>query len=158
MLADSYAQHFCLIRVEHFKPVSPEIDLVARRRNFPAGVAKQTGKSRDGLRGAFAELNAEQNKVVLEVANTGANFGRVLETQLLYSKKKQEAPGFPIFPHSKRILEVPLNAKVEGENLPVTVLLTFQNFKVEEKLQRAPAVAAATKPTTEGTESRRGNP
>jgi len=107
---------------------------------------------------ARAELNAEQNKVVLEVANTGANFGRVLETQLLYSKKKQEAPGFPIFPHSKRILEVPLNAKVEGENLPVTVLLTFQNFKVEEKLQRAPAVAAATKPTTEGTESRRGNP
>ena len=48
--------------------------------------------------------------------------------------------------------------KVAGENLPVTVLLTFQNFKVEEKLQRAPAVAAATKPTTEGTESRRGNP
>ena len=107
---------------------------------------------------ARAELNAEQNKVVLEVTNTGANFGRVLETQLLYSKKKQEAPGFPIFPHSKRILEVPLDAKAEGENVPVTVLLTFQNFKVEEKLQRAPAVAAATKPTTEGTESRRGNP
>src|SRR5438477_3581291 len=107
---------------------------------------------------ARAELNAEQNKVVLEVANTGANFGRVLETQLLYSKKKQEAPGFPIFPHSKRILEVPLDAKAEGENVPVTVLLTFQNFKVEEKLQRAPGMAAATKPTTEGTESPRGNP
>src|SRR6266446_5155710 len=107
---------------------------------------------------ARAELNAEQNKVVLEVANTGANFGRVLETQLLYSKKKQEAPGFPIFPHSKRILEVPLDAKADGENVPVTVLLTFQNFKVEEKLQRAPAVASATKPTTEGAESRRGNP
>ena len=107
---------------------------------------------------ARAELNAEQNKVVLEVANSGSNFGRVLETQLLYSKKKQEAPGFPIFPHSKRILEVPLDAKAEGENVPVTVLLTFQNFKVEEKLQRAPAVAAATKPTTQGTESPRGNP
>jgi hypothetical protein len=107
---------------------------------------------------ARAELNAEQNKVILEVANTGSNFGRVLATQLLYSKKKQEAPGFPIFPHSKRILEVPLDAKAEGENVPVTVLLTLQNFKVEEKLQRASSVAAATKPTTEATESHRGNP
>src|SRR3954471_11391646 len=79
-----------------------------------------------------AELNLEQNKVVLEVANTGNNFGRVLATQLVYSKKKQDAPGFPIFPHSKRILEVPLEEKPEGEHVPVTVLLTLQNFKVEE--------------------------
>src|SRR6266542_3342293 len=66
---------------------------------------------------ARAELNAEQNKVVLEVANTGANFGR--------------------------ILEVPLDARAEGENVPVTVLLTLQNFKVEEKLQRAASVTSA---------------
>jgi hypothetical protein len=84
-----------------------------------------------------AELNLAQNKVRLEVENTGANFGRVLETQFLYSKKKQEAPGFPVFPHSKRILEVPLEQKAEGENVPVAVTLQFQNFKVEEKLQRS---------------------
>jgi hypothetical protein len=115
---------------------------------------------------ARAELDPAQNKVVLEVVNTGANFGRILETQLLYARKKQEAPGFPIFPHSKRILEVPLDEKVEGENVPVTVQLSFQNFKVEEKLQRAPALASAAKPlTTEGTETteatqntHRGNP
>jgi len=95
---------------------------------------------------ARAELNAQQNKVVIEVANNSANFGRVLETQLLYAKKKQDAPGFPIFPHSKRILEVPLDEKAEAENLPVMVLLSFQNFKVEQKLQRAPAVASACKP------------
>jgi hypothetical protein len=109
---------------------------------------------------ARAELNAEQNKVVLEVANNSANFGRILETQLLYSKKKQEAPGFPIFPHSKRILEVPLDEKAEGENVPITILLSFQNFKVEQKLQRAPALASAAKPstteTTENTENGHG--
>ena len=82
-----------------------------------------------------AELNALENKVVLEVENTGNNFGRVLQTQLLYSRRK-DAPGFPIFPHSKRILEVPLDVKAEGENVPVEVSLQFQNFKVEEKLQR----------------------
>jgi hypothetical protein len=98
-----------------------------------------------------AELSAVDNKVVLEVENTGNNFGRVLQTQLMYAKKKQDAPGFPIFPHSKRILEVPLDAKAEGENVPVEVSLQFQNFKVEEKLQRKkdsePAVVSGLSPT-----------
>jgi hypothetical protein len=100
-----------------------------------------------------AELDAVENKVVLEVENTGNNFGRVLQTQLLGSKKKQEAPGFPIFPHSKRILEVPLDTKAEGENVPVEVSLQFQNFKIEEKLQRKrnaePAVVSGLSTTDE---------
>jgi hypothetical protein len=83
-----------------------------------------------------AELNLAENKILLEVENTGSNFGRVLETQFVYSKKKQDAPGFPVFPHSKRILEVPLEEKADGENVLVTVTLQFQNFKIEEKLQR----------------------
>ena len=58
-----------------------------------------------------AEFDADHNKVLLEVENTGNNFGRVLQTQLANGRKKQDAPGFPIFPHSKRILEVPLDAK-----------------------------------------------
>jgi hypothetical protein len=88
------------------------------------------------VRIARAELNPADNKVVLEVENTGNNFGRVLETQLVYAKKKQEAPGFPMFPHSKRILEVSLEPKAEGENVPVEVTLELRNFKVEEKLRR----------------------
>jgi hypothetical protein len=89
-----------------------------------------------------AELDAATNKVTLEVENTGDNFGRILQTFLLYSKKKQEAPGFPIFPHSKRILEVPLDQKAEGENIPIDVSFNFEKFKVEQKLQRAPALAS----------------
>lgn len=88
-----------------------------------------------------AELHAADNKVVIEVENTGDNFGRVLDTQLVYTKKKQEAPGFPLFPHSKRILEVALQQKAEGENVPVDVSLQLPKFKVEEKLQRVSAVA-----------------
>jgi hypothetical protein len=91
-----------------------------------------------------AELSPAENKVVLEVENTGDNFGRVLQTQLLYSKKKQEAPGFPVFPHSKRILEVPLEEKAEGENVPVEVSFQFEKFKVEEKLQRRNADTVAS--------------
>jgi len=107
-----------------------------------------------------AELNLAENKILLEVENTGSNFGRVLETQLVYSKKKQEAPGFPIFPHSKRILEVPLEEKAERENVPLTVTLQFQNFKVEEKLQRqnvSVPSAVLNASATQSKESHRGN-
>ena len=83
-----------------------------------------------------AELNPAANKVTIEVENAGDNFGRVFETQLVYDKKKQEAPGFPVFPHSKRMLEIPLNEKAEGENVPVEITLQFQKFKLEQKLQR----------------------
>jgi hypothetical protein len=92
-----------------------------------------------------AELDAVQNKVTVEVENTGNNFGRILQTQLVYSKKKQDAQGFPIFPHSKRILEVPLDQKAEGENVPVEVSVSLEKFKLEEKLIRhnSDAVAAS---------------
>ena len=81
-----------------------------------------------------AELNTAENKVILEVENTGDNFGRVLQTQLSSGKKKEEAPGFPIFPHSRRILEVPLDAKTAQGTAPTDVSFQFDNFKVEEKL------------------------
>ena len=93
-----------------------------------------------------AELNSSQNKALVEVENTGNNFGRVLGTQLLYSNKKQEAPGFPVFPHAKRILEIPLEQKAEGENVPTDISLQFSNFKLEQNVQRQEAVADSTAP------------
>ena len=91
-----------------------------------------------------AELNPVANKVTIEVENQGDNFGRVLETLLVYSKKKQEAPGFPVFPHSKRIVELPLTDKPEGENVPVEVTMQFAKFKLEQKLQRVKTVDTVT--------------
>lgn len=97
-----------------------------------------------------AELIPSQNKVALEVDNNGDNFGRVLETDLVYTKQKQEAPGFPVFPHAKRILEIPLEQKAEGENVPLEVTLQFEKFKIAQKLIRAKAsdgmTVAATVP------------
>jgi hypothetical protein len=98
---------------------------------------KQRAEKSD-VRVVRAELDTTDNKVLLEVENTGDNFGRVLQTQLESGKKKQEAPGFPIFPHSKRILEVPLDEKAERDAVPTEVSLQFDNFKVEEKLQVKP--------------------
>ncbi|HJT69530.1 MAG TPA: hypothetical protein VJ731_04985 [Terriglobales bacterium] len=107
-----------------------------------------------------AELNPAGDKVLLTVENAGNNFGRILQTNIVYSKKKQEAPGFPVFPHAKRILEVALDSKAEGENVPLQVSLEFQNFKVEQKLQTASDVApaAANSQPEQAAANRRGNP
>jgi hypothetical protein len=77
-----------------------------------------------------AEYNPDSKAVLLEVENTGDYFGRVQQTFVASGKKKQEAPGFPVFPHSRRILQVPL----ENTAVPDHVVLEFPNFKLEEKL------------------------
>jgi hypothetical protein len=87
------------------------------------------------IRVVRAELDEAHNKVLLEVENTGRNFGRVLQTQLANGRKKQDAPGFPLFPHSRRILELPLDSKAERDSIPTELSLQFDDFKVEGKLQ-----------------------
>jgi hypothetical protein len=75
-----------------------------------------------------ADFVAAEKKLVVEVENTGDNFGRVQQTLVSFGRKKQEAPGFPVFPHSKRIVEIPL----DGDEIPQGVSLQFPNFKIEE--------------------------
>lgn len=117
----------------------------------------KSGVERADIVVSRAELDPAANKVTVEVENRGDNFGRVLETQLVYNKKKQEAPGFPVFPHSKRILEIPLEAKAEGENVPVEVAMQFQKFKVEQKLQRAGSLEPLTTAAVASPTASRGN-
>jgi len=76
-----------------------------------------------------AEYHRESKTALLEVENTGDYFGRVQQTFVASQKKKQEAPGFPLFPHSRRLLEVTL----DGGEPPDHLILDFQNFKVEDK-------------------------
>ena len=82
------------------------------------------------------DFKPAEKKLVVEVYNNGNTFGRVQETIVHFGGKKQEAPGFPIFPHKRRILEVALQEK----DAPTGVTLQFQNFKIEEKVQQAAAV------------------
>jgi len=75
-----------------------------------------------------AEYSAPDKTLKLEVENTGNNFGRILQTTVAFGKKKEEAPGFPIFPHSKRSVEIPL----QEADAPSGFVLQLQNFKIEE--------------------------
>jgi hypothetical protein len=85
------------------------------------------------VRVSRAEFLPNSNKALVEVENTGDYFGRVLETSLIFAKQKQEAPGFPVFPHSRRQLEISVAQTVDG--LPEAVELKFQRFKLLEKLR-----------------------
>jgi hypothetical protein len=79
------------------------------------------------------DFKPAEKKLLVEVYNSGDTFGRVQETLVRFGNKKQEAPGFPIFPRHRRILEVSL----EEPEAPTSVVLQFQDFKIEEKVQAA---------------------
>lgn len=76
-----------------------------------------------------AEYDRAGRKVTVVVENSGPNFGRAMETAVV-GTKKQDGPGFPIFPKSRRVFEVPW----ERDGDPQTVQLDFDKFKVEAKV------------------------
>lgn len=92
------------------------------------------GMEKEDVRINSAGYSADSKKLVLEVENTGPNFGRVLGTWLAAAKQKQEVPGFPLFPQSRRRIEYDWN----GSSLPEHVLLEFEHFKLERDVTRAP--------------------
>jgi hypothetical protein len=92
-----------------------------------------------------AEFIAADGKVIVDVENTGDYFGRVLETNLVYPKKKEEEPGFPLYPHSHRIMEFALGEK-ETKEAPTAVIFHFPNFKLDEKLEPRAVNASAGNP------------
>jgi hypothetical protein len=73
-----------------------------------------------------AEFNVATKKLTLVLENNGPSFGRVL-TSTLVGGKKQEGPGFPVFPHGKRIFEY----SWEGDGAPDKIQLEFEKFKIE---------------------------
>jgi len=77
-----------------------------------------------------AEYNLPQKTLTLEVENTSGNFGRILQTTVACGRKKEEGPGFPIFPHSKRTVEIPLSEP----DPPSQVVLQLRDFKIEQSL------------------------
>lgn len=73
-----------------------------------------------------AEYNSATKKLSIVLDNTGPNFGRVL-TSTLIGSKRIEGPGFPIFPHMKRLFEYNWDA----DGAPQKIQLEFEKFKIE---------------------------
>lgn len=82
------------------------------------------------------DFDSAGRKAVLELENSSDALGRVLASELSVDGK-QGAPfgGFPLFPRSRRRVEVPW----DGAEHPDRVVLRFARFTIDE---RRPAIAA----------------
>jgi hypothetical protein len=76
------------------------------------------------------EFDTVAKRVRVELENTSAALGRVLGSEVSASGAKTIPGGaFPLFPHSRRTLEIPWS----GDATPEKLVLRFANFTVEER-------------------------
>jgi hypothetical protein len=75
-------------------------------------------------------FDSSTHKAVLDLENTSGSLGRVMGSEIS-ANGKQATPfgGFPLFPQSRRRVEVPW----DGAETPDRLLLRFANFSVEER-------------------------
>ncbi len=90
---------------------------------------------------------SDGKQIRAEVENRGAEFSRVREVEVASPSGKQLFAGFPLFPGQKRAL----NLKWEQQGEPQTLVLKFDNFKVESPIKAGPggAAPAAAKPAAQ---------
>jgi hypothetical protein len=91
------------------------------------------GAEKQDLRVSQAEFDEATKKLVLTVENTGPNFTRVLSSTLI-GDKRQDGPGFPVFPHARRIVEL----KWEKDGEPRRIELEFDKFKLDAPVTASP--------------------
>jgi hypothetical protein len=80
------------------------------------------------------EFDSTAKRVRVELENTGESLGRVLSSEVSADGKKPTPGGaFPLFPHSRRSLEIPWT----DDAMPERLVLRFANFTVEERRKGA---------------------
>jgi hypothetical protein len=76
------------------------------------------------------EFDSTTGRVRVELENMGSALGRVLSSEVSAAGGKPIHGGaFPLFPHSRRAVEIPWSAP----DAPEKVVLRFANFTVEER-------------------------
>lgn len=75
------------------------------------------------------EFDSTTRRVWVEVENTGAALGRVLATEVSGDGRNVQGGAFPLFPFSRRRLDIPWPVSTSPERL----LLRFANFAMEER-------------------------
>jgi P pilus assembly chaperone PapD len=78
-----------------------------------------------------AEYQRDKQAIVIEVENRSDLFARVLMSEASGAGKKEHGPGFPIYPHSYRRIEIPWTHGVTPEK----VLLRLRRFSLEAQTQ-----------------------
>jgi len=84
-----------------------------------------------------AETSAEGGKrlVTAEIENHGAEFSRIQEVEVTSASGKRTFAGFPLFPGQRRDFELDW----DQPGTPEHIVLKFQHFKLESKLNQISA-------------------
>ena len=77
-----------------------------------------------------AEYRAGAHKIVVEVSNQSALFGRALGAEISGGREKATQNGFPLFPNSHRRVEIAW----EGDEPPQKLKLRFAKFTLEQPI------------------------
>lgn len=78
----------------------------------------------------LAEFRVTDKQLVLEVSNSGPNFGRVLSVDAVGRGETANLNGFPVFPNSKRRVEMDW----KGDALPEKLVLKFEKFTLQQSI------------------------
>jgi P pilus assembly chaperone PapD len=76
---------------------------------------------------------AKNGQLSFLITNSGPWFGRVLSSELTGKGGTVQGIGFPLFPHSTRIITEPCKAN----HVPTALRLQLKNFKIEEPVPDA---------------------
>jgi hypothetical protein len=94
------------------------------------------------------QVDTAGQKVRVQLANIGPDLGRVLQVNLKNDHSSSDpVGGFPLFPHSRRWIEVPWS----GEQPPASISVKFARFSIDTVL--SPPVSPTS--TTTGAALRR---
>ena len=77
-----------------------------------------------------AEFRASDRKMVVEVSNSGPNFGRILSVDATGHGESANLNGFPVFPTSKRRVEMDW----KGDALPEKLVLKLEKFTIQQNI------------------------
>ena len=78
----------------------------------------------------LAEFSASERKMIVEVSNSGPNFGRVLSVDATGHGETANLNGFPVFPNSKRRVEM----EWKGDTPPEKVVLKLEKFTLQQSI------------------------
>ncbi len=109
-----------------FKGLDMQVELPHVVYILPNQRLKQTE-----VRVTLVEFQRAARTIVLDVENTGANFGRILTTELRGPETKASTRGFALLPGGRRRLLLPWTLDHE----PDSVLLKSRDFVLEQPLR-----------------------
>lgn len=81
-----------------------------------------------------ARYSQADHKLVIDAANTGDSFGRAQSVETIAGRTRQEASGFPLFPHARRRLEM----HWDSQTAPQKVKVKLADYSVEAPVRSMP--------------------